>query len=203
MLARGVGLACVLPAARALPAAAEIAAALRAIDTTRNIAINRTEWQQASFALFRATDTNDNDFIDADELKTSSLAQDTFLRLDLNHDGRLSIDEFMHLRRAIFDTADFNQDDYINLVEFELLIVYEKVGWRERDEATRLPVSQLRIVLTKLFELLDQDRNGHISRDETAYMQPKRFERLDQDKDGKLTQEELIVGYRREFEMPN
>jgi Ca2+-binding EF-hand superfamily protein len=190
----------VVPAARALPAAAQVIAALRAMDTTRNDAVNRAEWQEASFVLFRAADKNDDNFIDAVELKTSTFAQDTFSRLDADRDGRLSIDEFMALRREIFTIADYNRDDYVTLVEFELLMVYEAVGWQEANEPGRLPVAQLRIVLTKLFALLDADKNGQLAKDEAAYMQPHHFQRFDQNKDGTLSQEELIMGYRREFE---
>ena len=195
-----VVLACALPAARAMPTAASIAAALREIDTTRNQAISPAEWQAASFALFRATDKNDNHFIDADELKASALAQDTFRRLDADHDGRLSIDEFMKLRREIFVIADYNHDDYVTLVEFELLALYEAVGWRERDEVHRLPVAQLPLVLAKAFALLDENKDGQLDPTEAAYMQPERYLRFDRDQDGKLSAEELSTGYRKEFE---
>ena len=190
------------PALRALPAATQIAAALREIDASRNELIDAAEWQQASFALFRAADANDNDFIEAEELKASTLAPDTFLRLDADRDSRLSIDEFMHQRRAIFATADFNGDGAVSLVEFELLVVYETVGWRDRNESAQLPVAQLRTVLTKLFKLLDQAADGQLDRNEAAFMQPARFERFDQDHDGKLSPTEVLSGYRREFEDP-
>jgi Ca2+-binding EF-hand superfamily protein len=187
---------------RALPAAAQIEAAAREIDTNRNGLISPAEWQQASFALFRAADKNDNDFIEADELKTSTLAPDTFLRLDTDRDGRLSVDEFMQQRRAIFATADFNQDGAVSLLEFELLTVYEVMGWRDRNEPAQLPVAQLRTVALKLFKLLDQPADGYLDRAEAAYMQPQRFERFDKDKDGRLSPDELAAGYRREFEDP-
>lgn len=196
----GLALFGVLPLARALPAAAQIAAAFRELDTTGNDALNAAEWQRASFALFRAADTNKNDFIDADELKGSALAQDTFLRLDADRDGRLSIAEFTKLRRDIFTSADLNRDDYVSFVEYELLIVFEAVGRHDQNQNDRMEVSELRAVLAKLFELLDGDRDGSLDRTEAAYMQPPRFERFDRNRDGKLTQEELIAGYRSEFE---
>jgi len=190
------------PSLRAMPTAAQIATAFGEIDTNRSNAISAAEWQQASFALFRASDTNDNDFIEAAELKASTLAPDTFLRLDADGDGRLSIDEFMHQRRAMFAIADFNGDEFLSLVEFELLWGYEAVGWRERNEPAQLPVAQLRVVAEKLFKLLNQSADGYLDPKEAAYMQPARFERFDQDKDGKLTLAELTAGYRREFEDP-
>lgn len=194
-------LACA-PSLRAMPTAAQIATAFREIDTDQSNAISAAEWQQASFALFRATDKNDNDFIEAEELKASTLAPDTFLRLDADGDGRLSIEEFMHQRRAMFATADFNGNGFVSLVEFELLVVYEAVGWRERNEPAQLPVAQLRVVAEKLFKLLDQSADGYLDPTEAAYLQPARFERFDRDKDGKLSPAELASGYRREFEDP-
>lgn len=187
---------------RAMPSAAQVTTAFREIDTDRSNTISAAEWQQASFALFRAADINDNDFIEKEELKASTLAPDTFLRLDADGDGRLSVEEFMHQRRAMFATADFNGNGVLSLLEFELLLVYEAVGWRERNEPAQLPVAQLRVVAEKLFKLLDQSADGYLDRTEAAYMQPARFERFDQDKDGKLSPAELASGYRREFEDP-
>ena len=89
-----------LPAAHALPTAAQIRTAFAALDTTDNAAISATEWDAASFALFRAADKNNNNFIDAAELQGSLIAQDTFLRADTDRDGRLNVSEFMEPRRV-------------------------------------------------------------------------------------------------------
>src|SRR5471032_3620734 len=101
-------------AARALPIAAQIKTAFDAIDTSQNGALSLDEWDHASFALFHAADKNNNNFIDADELQGSAIAQDTFLRADTDHDGRLSVGEFMEVRRALFHIADIDHDN--NLV---------------------------------------------------------------------------------------
>lgn len=189
-----------LPLARALPTAAQIATALGAIDTTANGAIDAAEWRNASFVLFQAHDKNNNDFIDGDEIKGSNLAQDTFLRLDANHDGRLSIDEFMKMRRELFAVADRNRDDYITLVEFELLVVFEAVGWQDKNGDGRVDNQELRTALGKLVELLDADKNAGLSPNEAAFMPATRFTRFDKNEDGALSLEELVAGYRSEFE---
>jgi Ca2+-binding EF-hand superfamily protein len=203
MLARGVVafllLGSAVLAAPRLPDAAQVVAALRAIDTTGNNAISQDEWRDASFALFRATDKNNNDFIETEELKASELAQDTFRRLDADQDGRLSVDEFMRLRRQIFAIADFNQDTYVTLLEFELLVIYEAVGWQEPGETPQLPFSQLQTVLGKLFAQLDHNSDGQLEPADVSFMQPERLKRFDRNQDGKLSQEELAMGYRREF----
>lgn len=199
LLLTALVLATALPAARSMPTAAQIATAFRELDTTKNDAIDAKEWERGSFALFRTADKNNNDFIDADELKGSSLAQDTFLRIDTDHDGRLSISEFMDLRREIFDIADIDHDDYLTFVEFELMIVFEAVGWNDRNRSGRIEVTEMRASLTKVFEELDADHDGLLSPQEAAYMQAARFARFDKNKDGKLGLEELVLGYRAEF----
>jgi Ca2+-binding EF-hand superfamily protein len=189
-----------LPVVRAFPTADQVLAAFRAIDTTGNDAISPAEWERASTALFRAADKDKSGAIDAEEAKVSNVASDTFLRIDLNHDGRLSLDEFMTLRREIFAVADRNRDDYVTLVEFELLIVFENVGWQDRNANGRMDADELRAVLEKLAELLDRDHDGLLDASEAAYMPSQRFARFDKNQDGKLSLEELVVGYRGEFE---
>ena len=199
MLLATLALASAIPVARALPTAAQIAAAFHELDTTRNGALNAAEWERASFALFRAADKNNNDVIDADELKGSTIAQDTFLRIDADRDGRLSIGEYMELRREIFAVADIDHDDYVTFVEYELLIVFEEVGWNDRNQSARIEVTELRAALTKAFERLDVDRDGQLDKEEAGYMQPERFDRFDKNKDGRLGLEDLVAGYRSEF----
>lgn len=185
-----------VPFAHALPAAAQISTALTALDTTRNGAINTDEWDRGSFALFRAVDKNNNDLIDADELQGSAIAQDTFLRADTDRDGKLSVAEFMAVRRAIFKIADIDRDDTLTLVEFELLVVMEQVGWGDRDQNGRIELSELRESLTKAFEQLDADRDSSLTATEAGFMPAAKFNKFDRNRDGKLTVDEFVAGYR-------
>lgn len=181
---------------RALPTAAQIRAAFTAMDTSGNDAISADEWDRASFALFHAADKNKNDFIDADELQASNIAQDTFLRADTDHDGRLSLSEFMELRRAIFRIADIDRDDNLVYVEFELLVLMEQVGWIDHNHDGRIELSELKESLTKAFEQLDTDHDGKLSAAEAAYMPAAQFKKFDKNHDGLLSLEEYIAGYR-------
>jgi Ca2+-binding EF-hand superfamily protein len=185
-----------VPMARALPTATQIATAFTALDTTANDAISQAEWDAASFALFRAADKNNNNVVDGDELKASSIAQDTFLRADLNHDGRLGVSEFMELRRSLFRVADIDRNDYLSFVEFELLLVMEQVGWVDRNQNGRIELSELAESLRRSFEQLDTNHDGALSPEETSYMKPDSFKRFDADSDGKITVEEFIAAYR-------
>ncbi len=189
-------LALAVPAARAFPTAAQIKAAFTALDTSGNDAISATEWDAASFALFRAADKNNNNFIDYEELKGSAIAQDTFLRADTDHDGRLSIGEFMALRRTLFDLADIDRNDYLSFEEYELLLVMEQVGWTDHNQNGRIELSELTDSLKKAFDQLDADHDGRLSPTEAAYLQPAAFQKFDTDADGRLSVEEFVAGYR-------
>jgi Ca2+-binding EF-hand superfamily protein len=190
------GLALAAPLARALPTAAQVATAFNALNVSRTGAMTLEEWERGSFALFRAADKNHNDFIDADELQGSAIAQDTFLRADTDHDGKLSIAEFMALRRAIFTIADIDRTETLTRDEFELLIVMEQVGWVDRNQNGRIELSELRDSLAKAFEQLDADHDGFLSAAEASYMSAAEFGKFDRNHDGKLSLEEFVGGYR-------
>ena len=181
---------------RALPTAAQIKTAFTAMDTSGNNALNLDEWDRASFALFHAADKNKNDFIDADELQASTIAQDTFLHADTNHDGRLSVNEFMELRRALFRIADIDHDDSLVYVEYELLILMEQVGWNDQNHNDRIELSELRESLKKAFEQLDTNHDGHLTAEEATYMPAEEFKAFDKNADGQLSLDEYIAGYR-------
>jgi len=126
----------------------------------------------------------------------SAIAQDTFLRADTDHDGRLSVSEFMELRRAIFRIADIDRDDNLTYVEYELLIVMEQVGWTDRNHDGRIELSELRESLGKAFEQLDPNHDGQLSPAEAVFMPEREFKRFDRNHDGQLSAEEFVNGYR-------
>ncbi len=183
------------PVARAFPTAAQIRTAFTALDLSENDAIKPEEWERGSFALFHAADRNGDNFIDTTELAASGIARDTFVRADTDHDGRLSVAEFMALRRAIFRFADIDHDDNLVFVEFELLIVMERVGWTDRAHADRIEISELRESLAKAFAQLDIDHDGQLSTMEAAYMPAEEFTRFDANHDGQLSLAEFSAGY--------
>lgn len=183
------------PVFGAFPTAAQIRTAFTALDVSENDAIKPEEWDRASFALFNAADRNGDNFIDTTELAASGIAHDTFVRADTDHDGRLSVAEFMALRRAIFRYADIDHDDNLVFVEYELLIVMERVGWTDRAHADRIEISELRESLAKAFAQLDTDHDGQLSTTEAAYMPVEEFTRFDANHDGQLSLAEFSAGY--------
>jgi Ca2+-binding EF-hand superfamily protein len=195
-------LALILPAAHALPPAFQLKTAFAALDTSDNKAIGAAEWDAASFALFRVADKNNNNFIDGNELQASAIAQDTFLRADTDRDGRLSVREFMVLRRAIFHIADIDRDDFLAFVEYELLIVMEQVGWVDRNQNGRIELSELTDSLTKAFAQLDTDHDGRLSATEAGHRSAEAFKDFDTDGNGTLTPAEFDAGYRNALTNP-
>jgi Ca2+-binding EF-hand superfamily protein len=186
-----------LPAAQALtlPAASEIKAAFDALDADHNGAVSLDEWEKASFALFRAADKNNDNFLDPSELAGTNITQDTFALADENHDGKLSVAEFMRLRRALFIAADIDRNDNLSPVEFELLTLLGQTGWTDRNHNGRIEPSELKAALIQAFGQLDLDHNGILAAAEIAYMSPEQFKLCDENHDGKLTQDEFVRGY--------
>ncbi len=189
------------PAGRAasFPSSAQIQQAFAAVNLSGSQRITAKEWDQASFALFRAADKNNDDFIDRDELRDSNLAPDTFLRADLNRDDKLSVAEFVDLRRAMFNTADIDRTEYLTPSEFELLILMERVGWQDTNQNGRIELSELTASLIQAFDAIDADHDGFLTAGEAGYMRSEAFQLFDTNRDGKLSRDEFILGYRTEM----
>jgi len=102
-----LGLLSLGSALHAVPDAAAIKQAFIALDTTKNDAISLAEWEKDSFALFKAADANRDNHLSRDEISPGAVASETFLTADSDQDGKLSIGEYMNLRRAIFRAARY------------------------------------------------------------------------------------------------
>ena len=178
-----------------LPAAAELKNAFAAIDADHDGVISLAEWENASFALFRSADRNNDNSLDPSELSGTTITQDTFLLIDEDHNGRLSISEFMRLRRAVFTAADIDRGDTLSLVEFELLTLLAQTGWTDRNHNGRIEPSELKAALIQAFGLLDDTHDGFLSTTEAAYMPAEQFKLSDVDHDERLSQDEFVTGY--------
>lgn len=129
----------------AMPPAADIGrdfTALAGADSPRSITTE--EWESASFSLFQATDKNKDNFLDATEVGTGEISRAVLASADENHDGKLSVTEFMQVRRAVFKAADIDRDDTLTYYEFELLVILGQTGWTDNNRNGRIEVSELR-----------------------------------------------------------
>lgn len=188
-------LALCLPAlaAAALPPAADIRKDFTALAGTASPrSIDREEWEAASFSLFQATDRNKDNFLDASELENS---REALAAADENRDGKLSVTEFMQLRRAIFKAADMDRDEMLTYFEFELLVLLGQTGWTDTNRNGRIEVSELKEALAQAFAKLDTNHDGKLTQEEAAYMGAMQWRMGDSDQNGSLTAEEFTRGY--------
>ncbi len=184
-----------IQSATALPTARDIQSTFTRLDPDDSKTISLTEWEQASFALFRATDKNDSNALDLSEIQHETLASSTFVYADQNGDKRLDIDEYMRLRRAIFATADLDHGDYLDFVEFELLSLLGFSGWTDANKNHRVEFSELRSSIVRLFNKADLNHDNRLTANEAAFLQPKEFQTIA--KDGSVDLETLIARYKQ------
>ncbi|MEN9662343.1 MAG: hypothetical protein RL324_1292 [Verrucomicrobiota bacterium] len=180
----------------AMPPAADIGrdfTALAGADSPRSITTE--EWESASFSLFQATDKNKDNFLDATEVGTGEISRAVLASADENHDGKLSVTEFMQVRRAVFKAADIDRDDTLTYYEFELLVILGQTGWTDNNRNGRIEVSELKEALTQAFAKLDTNHDGKLTREEAAYMGASQWKIADTDQNGSLTAEEFTHGY--------
>lgn len=180
----------------AMPPAADIRrdfTALAAADSPRSITAE--EWESASFSLFQATDKNKDNFLDATEVGTGAISRETLAAADENHDGKLSVTEFMQVRRAVFKAADIDRDDTLTYYEFELLVLIGQTGWTDNNRNGRIEVSELKEALLQAFTKLDANHDGKLTQEEAAYMGASQWKVADTDQNGSLTTEEFSHGY--------
>jgi Ca2+-binding EF-hand superfamily protein len=179
---------------RAVPTADAIQKAFVALDATKNEAISLAEWEQDSFALFKAADTNRDNHLGRDEISPGSVAVETFLTADTDQNGKLSIGEYMNLRRAIFRAADINRDDYLVLYEYEIFHLLAEFGWHDRNKNGRIDPTELRAALTHAFDQLDTDHDRFLNPAESAFLAPGHRTNMEKST-GKISAEAFVAGY--------
>lgn len=157
--------------------------------------IDRDEWEAASFSLFQASDKNKDNFLDAAELGSDGGPTSSLAATDENHDGKLSVAEFMQLRRAIFKAADMDRDEMLTYFEFELLVLLGQTGWTDTNRNGRIEVSELKEALAQAFATLDANHDGKLTQEEAAYMGAMQWRLADADQDASLTVDEFVRGY--------
>lgn len=192
-----LALAALVSQVQALPSADSIRSAFEQMDPNRDQRISLVEWDQHSFALFRAADTNRDGSLDAEEIHAGPGPSETFTKFDANQNGRLEIDEFMQLRRKLMQVADFNGSDTIDRPEFEIFTLLAEVGWEDTDNNGRLSFSELRAGLAKVFQLADTNQDGVLNETEASFLRTLSYAAITEH--GPLSPSRLYVYYRNQL----
>lgn len=164
-------------------------------------------------AMVHRLDTAGNGYVTPDQFVVA--AQDRFTRLDANHDGKLTFDEFAagrHRHGAAapaagaapkrtqfaqrrFDRLDANHDGAVTLAEYVAgaKALYAEFDSRHdgkvtADDIAASPRAQKRTlrVAEHLVRRMDANGDGSVSRDEFLAAAKARFARLDRNGDGYL-----------------
>jgi len=96
-------------------------AAFAEADTNHDGAIDHEEFHERIVEVFYGADANKDGFLDARELKQLAFPED-FTADDKDHDGRVSMREFLRVRFLDFTSAD--TDDGVLSLD-EVIVAYE------------------------------------------------------------------------------
>ena len=105
---------------------------------------------------------------------------DFFRKLDINNDGRVSLDEWMGWRETQFYNLDKNNDGFLS---------------REEVSAGKTRFARL---LLQNFDLVDTNKDGKLSKEEFRAASRRKFLMFDTNRDGYLSPEDLenLVNFR-------
>lgn len=104
-----------------------------------------------------------------------------FDRVDINNDGRITLQEAQAFRNARFQRMDANNDGQVTQAEMQEA--------RSKRRAQRAERSRDR--MAKRFEKTDTNGNGALDRAEFERMAAERFARMDVNGDGAVTRDEI------------
>jgi Ca2+-binding EF-hand superfamily protein len=104
-----------------------------------------------------------------------------FGRLDINNDGKVTLDEFLINREKLFNRLDANNDG--SVARFELSAANTRFAQK----------------LMENFALVDANQDQILSKEEFLAASRRKFIHLDQNRDGHLSQDELIDSTRPRF----
>ena len=106
---------------------------------------------------------------------------------DADHDGRLSLAEFLKSRQPPIMRADTDHDGRLSRTEWNTLGITVRNQFLGHGVAASTPHTGR----TELFLQLDTDKNNYLTADEIEAGLKARFERLDTNHDGYLDEREL------------
>jgi hypothetical protein len=99
--------------------------AFQETDTNQDGVIDRAEFQERLTWIFYKADLDKNGYLDVTEQKKLVFPED-FATDDRDHDGRVSLREFLRIRFIDYDKADTDRDGVLSLDE--VVAVYEAKG---------------------------------------------------------------------------
>lgn len=198
---------------------------LKRLDADKNGAISKAEYLTPRSAEFKALDSNHDNAVDPAEIGTSLLEPAQFRtkrfvkRIDANHDGKISREEFEQGPRAHFAGRDLNSDGKIDAQD-RPPSSGGGYGWFGGEHSKKMglggggrgnrPDVTLDTVVAKTqaeFNKMDGNADGTLDQSELAQQSAERIEfskkRLmhwsDQNNDGKLSEEEFSARTLKRF----
>jgi len=155
--------------------------------------------------FLREYDRNKDGFLSRDELPR--WMRHHFQRLDVNKDGKISKEELekgeRYVRRhrpsdVMFVLVEMSDCDECSLEELQR--VYEMLRKMDRNHNGVLELAELKAArealgkerVDEIFEDLDANKDGKISKDEARGQLKKNFAELDRNKDGFIDRDELL-----------
>ena len=108
-------------------------ATMRMMDTNKDEKVSRNEWMDYEERIFAAMDTNKDGVLDKKEfVRTDNpaaafataayarglMTDETLIKIDVDHDGTISRDEFIAYHKMIFDKLDKHKKGSVGLVDF-------------------------------------------------------------------------------------
>lgn len=179
-----------------LPNHAEVRTAFAALDVSGNGGVSLEEWRSDGDRRFWARDRDGDGFLTTAEIGDNALMFELFLQADQRRDGRLERPEFGRLRDLIFQDADIMSDGSLVLVEYELLVLLRRAGWKDTSGYGRILPAELRAVLEKSLPLLDRNGDGVLTGRERDFFAPAHLSAMDPRGTGRLTLDQMYRGYR-------
>ena len=189
---------------------------LKRLDADRNGAVSKAEYLSPRIAEFTALDTNHDNAVDPAEIGAELTEPSEFRtkrymkRVDANHDGKITREEFEQGPRTQFAGRDINSDGKIN-AEDRPPASTTSTGWFGGGGSKKMglgagrgnrPDLTLDTVVAKTqaeFARLDANADGVLDQAELAKQAAERIEFSkkrtmhwsDQNKDGRLSQDEF------------
>lgn len=179
-----------------LPSHSELRAAFTALDASGNGGVSFEEWRHEGDRRFWLRDRDGDGYLTKAEISDNALMLELFLQADQRTDGRLERREFGRVRDLIFQDADVTNDSSLVLVEYELLVLLRRSGWKDITGYGRILPAELRALLGKSMSLLDRDGDGVLRAGEREFFAPAHLEVMDPQRTGRLTLDQIYRGYR-------